>query len=245
MCSTMICFLLICWAHAWKNTVLIVLAFGLHFYCVFSILCASPHSFFPFCALCHVKFSHVARRRGNHCVHAGPDDWHAGGQLGQGDEPAPHHLHRPRRGRPHVRHGFRAPGHAGHRQLPPRPPDGYVLRHVSQVGLSLRVVGFWSPRSCGSSTTAGPTARQLCSPPRFPGGFIIKSRGVLEPQVLRVIDNCRPDRQTVMFSATFPRWVCLIRVMGFWAPGHAGHRQLSVRPPDGYVLRHLSQVGLA
>ena len=35
-----------------------------------------------------------------------------------------------------------------------------------------------------------------------------------EPQVMRVIDNCRPDRQTVMFSATFPRWVYL-RVMGF------------------------------
>ena len=26
-----------------------------------------------------------------------------------------------------------------------------------------------------------------------------------EPQVLRIIDNVRPDRQTVMFSATFPR----------------------------------------
>jgi len=26
-----------------------------------------------------------------------------------------------------------------------------------------------------------------------------------EPQVMRVLDNCRPDRQTVMFSATFPR----------------------------------------
>jgi len=26
-----------------------------------------------------------------------------------------------------------------------------------------------------------------------------------EPQVMRVIENCRPDRQTVMFSATFPR----------------------------------------
>lgn len=26
-----------------------------------------------------------------------------------------------------------------------------------------------------------------------------------EPQVMRVIDNCRPDRQMVMFSATFPR----------------------------------------
>ncbi|VDN97079.1 unnamed protein product [Rodentolepis nana] len=26
-----------------------------------------------------------------------------------------------------------------------------------------------------------------------------------EPQVMRIVDNCRPDRQTVMFSATFPR----------------------------------------
>ena len=26
-----------------------------------------------------------------------------------------------------------------------------------------------------------------------------------EPQVMRIIDNCRPDKQIVMFSATFPR----------------------------------------
>lgn len=26
-----------------------------------------------------------------------------------------------------------------------------------------------------------------------------------EPQVMRIFDNTRPDRQTVMFSATFPR----------------------------------------
>lgn len=26
-----------------------------------------------------------------------------------------------------------------------------------------------------------------------------------EPQVMRIINNIRPDRQTVMFSATFPR----------------------------------------
>lgn len=28
---------------------------------------------------------------------------------------------------------------------------------------------------------------------------------VLLPQVMRIVDNVRPDRQTVMFSATFPR----------------------------------------
>ena len=26
-----------------------------------------------------------------------------------------------------------------------------------------------------------------------------------EPQVMRIIDICRPDKQMVMFSATFPR----------------------------------------
>lgn len=31
------------------------------------------------------------------------------------------------------------------------------------------------------------------------------NRSVLSPQVMRIVDNVRPDRQTVMFSATFPR----------------------------------------
>ena len=26
-----------------------------------------------------------------------------------------------------------------------------------------------------------------------------------EPQVMRIVDNCRPDKQVVLFSATFPR----------------------------------------
>ena len=30
-----------------------------------------------------------------------------------------------------------------------------------------------------------------------------------EPQVMRIVDNCRPDKQIVMFSATFPRQVKL------------------------------------
>ena len=28
-----------------------------------------------------------------------------------------------------------------------------------------------------------------------------------EPQITRIVNNIRPDRQTVMFSATFPRQV--------------------------------------
>ena len=28
-----------------------------------------------------------------------------------------------------------------------------------------------------------------------------------EPQIMRIVQNIRPDRQTVMFSATFPRSV--------------------------------------
>lgn len=33
----------------------------------------------------------------------------------------------------------------------------------------------------------------------------ILTGNVLSPQVMRIVDNVRPDRQTVMFSATFPR----------------------------------------
>ena len=28
-----------------------------------------------------------------------------------------------------------------------------------------------------------------------------------EPQIMRIVQNIRPDRQTVLFSATFPRQV--------------------------------------
>lgn len=31
-----------------------------------------------------------------------------------------------------------------------------------------------------------------------------------EPQVMRIVENCRPDRQTLMFSATFPRQMELL-----------------------------------
>uniref|UniRef100_A0A803VGS2 RNA helicase n=1 Tax=Ficedula albicollis TaxID=59894 RepID=A0A803VGS2_FICAL len=40
----------------------------------------------------------------------------------------------------------------------------------------------------------------VCTPGQF---FYIWN--VLSPQVMRIVDNVRPDRQTVMFSATFPR----------------------------------------
>lgn len=33
----------------------------------------------------------------------------------------------------------------------------------------------------------------------------VLTRNVLFTQVMRIVDNVRPDRQTVMFSATFPR----------------------------------------
>ncbi len=35
-----------------------------------------------------------------------------------------------------------------------------------------------------------------------------------EPQIMRIVQNIRPDRQTVMFSATFPRQVRLIDAGG-------------------------------
>lgn len=33
-----------------------------------------------------------------------------------------------------------------------------------------------------------------------------------EPQVMRIVDNCRPDKQIVMFSATFPRQVTFLMI---------------------------------
>ncbi len=43
-----------------------------------------------------------------------------------------------------------------------------------------------------------------------------------EPQITRIVNNIRPDRQTVMFSATFPRqvrsplhsWRCKLGFLG-------------------------------
>ena len=35
-----------------------------------------------------------------------------------------------------------------------------------------------------------------------------------EPQIMRIVQNIRPDRQTVMFSATFPRSVSSL--WGVW-----------------------------
>lgn len=47
-------------------------------------------------------------RRGDDSVHPGAHDRHAGRQLGPRHQPAPRHLRRAGRGRPHVRHGLRA-----------------------------------------------------------------------------------------------------------------------------------------
>ncbi|CAH8468106.1 unnamed protein product [Dicrocoelium dendriticum] len=39
-----------------------------------------------------------------------------------------------------------------------------------------------------------------------------------EPQVMRIVENCRPDRQTLMFSATFPRQMELLARKALTAP---------------------------
>uniref|UniRef100_A0A8C3LN61 RNA helicase n=1 Tax=Chrysolophus pictus TaxID=9089 RepID=A0A8C3LN61_CHRPC len=48
----------------------------------------------------------------------------------------------------------------------------------------------------------------VCTPGPFSYGeffYILLTGNVLLNQVMRIVDNVRPDRQTVMFSATFPR----------------------------------------
>uniref|UniRef100_A0A8D2MRY6 Probable ATP-dependent RNA helicase DDX46 n=1 Tax=Zonotrichia albicollis TaxID=44394 RepID=A0A8D2MRY6_ZONAL len=45
----------------------------------------------------------------------------------------------------------------------------------------------------------------VCTPGRMIDMLAANNGTVLSPQVMRIVDNVRPDRQTVMFSATFPR----------------------------------------
>ncbi len=47
-----------------------------------------------------------------------------------------------------------------------------------------------------------PVAGDVC---RLSVCQLLNSSGVCSLQVMRIVDNVRPDRQTVMFSATFPR----------------------------------------
>jgi superfamily II DNA/RNA helicase len=49
-----------------------------------------------------------------------------------------------------------------------------------------------------------------------------------EPQITRIVGNVRPDRQTVMFSATFPRqvggcagWAVVLQRSVRWGSGRA------------------------
>lgn len=69
-----------------------------------------------------------------------------------------------------------------------------------------------------------------------------------EPQIMRIVQNIRPDRQTVMFSATFPRQVrtlgrralvaapACLTARGGAAGGHAAARQVQPGPVRCSVL---------
>jgi ATP-dependent RNA helicase DDX46/PRP5 len=53
-----------------------------------------------------------------------------------------------------------------------------------------------------------------------------------EPQIMRVVNNIRPDRQTVMFSATFPRSVETLARQALKDPV-----EIQVRPQQGVGRR--------
>lgn len=59
-----------------------------------------------------------------------------------------------------------------------------------------------------------------------------------EPQIMRIVNNIRPDRQTVMFSATFPRSVgdTLAACRARWWAGTACKQPGALR---GWGPRHL------
>ena len=66
-----------------------------------------------------------------------------------------------------------------------------------------------------------------------------------EPQISRIVSLVRPDRQTVMFSATFPRSVRgPYTPLGLTAaPFMPHHVARAPGPPDRHVLRHISLLG--
>jgi superfamily II DNA/RNA helicase len=56
-----------------------------------------------------------------------------------------------------------------------------------------------------------------------------------EPQIMRIVNNIRPDRQTVLFSATFPRAVEALARTILQDPV-----EIQVRLPGGACLGGLS-----
>lgn len=64
-----------------------------------------------------------------------------------------------------------------------------------------------------------------------------------EPQINRIVNNIRPDRQTVMFSATFPRQACLcgLCVRQRLCFGIATCKRLHVKH-IGWTPRHLHEI---
>jgi ATP-dependent RNA helicase DDX46/PRP5 len=59
-----------------------------------------------------------------------------------------------------------------------------------------------------------------------------------EPQVMRIIDNIRPDRQTVMFSATFPRQMEALarKILAKPIEVQVGGRSVVCRDVEQYVV---------
>ena len=65
-----------------------------------------------------------------------------------------------------------------------------------------------------------------------------------EPQVMRIIDNVRPDRQTVMFSATFPRQMEALarRILTKPVEVQVGGRSVVCHLVEQYVVSIIIQV---
>ena len=63
---------------------------------------------------------------------------------------------------------------------------------------------------------------------------------MLRAQVMRIIDNIRPDRQTVMFSATFPRVMERLarRILDQPVEVQVGGRSVVCKEVEQNVVRH-------
>lgn len=65
-------------------------------------------------------------------------------------------------------------------------------------------------------------------------------------QVMRIVDNVRPDRQTVMFSATFPRAMEALarRILAKPIEVQVGGRSVVCSDVEQHVVNHLCFISL-
>lgn len=76
---------------------------------------------------------------------------------------------------------------------------------------------------------------------------LLTTRCCLITQVMRIVDNVRPDRQTVMFSATFPRAMEALarRILAKPIEVQVGGRSVVCSDVEQHVVNHLCSLSIS